>query len=480
MQQSCFYRLSPLIFFYTIFTGCAHLSSPLTDHSLEKKNKQQIFAIKNVNVIPITPGGKVLPNVTVVIRNKRIASLNEPIPAEAEIIDGSGKWLIPGLIDMHVHVPTDIHFGPKIPTQGATIFFDTQDNMTPYIANGVTTIFELSAKAEHFGQRNDIAKGDVIGPRMALGVLINGGDGSGRVVNTASDGRQAVRSAKAEGYEFIKVYSGLNVETYKAIIAEANKQGLKTIGHIPDAFRGKLKQAFVPHFGMVAHAEEFSKHTNEFSNRDAQRFAQLMKENGTWLSPTLTTMEWILSQARSLNELRASPVLQYVHPLLQSKWLTANNYNRNTTPERVAYLEQLVNFHVRLVRACKAAGVPIVVGTDTGTSGVVAGFAVHDEIELLVAAGMTPEEAITSATRLPASWLGIDSQVGTVEVGKRADLILLDANPLSDVKNTRKISGVFVNGQWLHQPTIDVMLSDLSKRNNAAKEDYDWKKIIGQ
>lgn len=428
----------------------------------------------------MTSGGNILSNVTVIIKNERIASLNGSIPAEAETIDGSGKWLIPGLIDMHVHVPTNVHFGPKLPTQGATIFFTTQDVMTPYIANGVTTIFELTAKAEHFGQRNDITRGAVIGPRMALAALINGGDGSGRVVNTASDGHQAVRSAKAEGYEFIKVYSGLNVEAYKAIIDEANKQGLKTIGHIPNAFRGKLEQAFVPHFGMVAHAEEFSKHTNEFSDQDAQRFAQLMKENGTWLSPTLTAMEWISSQARSLDELRASPVLQYVHPLLQSKWLTANNYNKNTTLERVAYFEQLVNFHVRLVRACRAAGVSIVLGTDTGVSGVVAGFAVHDEIELLVAAGMTPEEAIISATRLPATWLGINSEVGTVEVGKRADLILLDANPLSDVKNTRKISGVFVNGRWLNRPTIDAMLSDLSKRNNAAKEDYDWKKTIGQ
>ena len=123
-----------------------------------------------------------------------------------------------------------------------------------------------------------------------------------------SDGRQTVRIIKAEGYEFIKVYSGLNIETYKAIVDEANKQGLKIIGHIPNAFRGKLKEAFVPHFGMVAHAEEFSKQTDEFSDQDAKRFAQLAKENGTWLTPTLTTMVWIASQARSLDELQHYPV----------------------------------------------------------------------------------------------------------------------------------------------------------------------------
>jgi imidazolonepropionase-like amidohydrolase len=138
----------------------------------------------------------------------------------------------------------------------------------------------------------------------------------------------------------------------------------------------------------------------------------------------------------------------------------------------------MVKFHILLVKACQAAGVPMVVGTDAGTSGVIQGFAVHDEIELLVAAGLTPEEVLTSATRLPATWLGIDSQVGTVEVGKRADLILLDANPLSDIKNTRKISGVFINGNWLNQAIISATLLDLSKRNTAAKGDFDWNKLM--
>ena len=350
--------------------------------------------------------------------------------------------------------------------------------MTLHISNGVTTIFDLNSRAEHFGQRNEIAKGSVIGSRMALAALLEGGKGRGRRVNTAEDGRQAVRSAKAEGYEFIKTYSELNVETFQAIVDEANKQGLKTIGHIPVAFQGKLKEAFVPHFGMVAHAEELTKHAKDFSEQEAQRFAQLMKDNGTWLCPTLTTMVWIASQVRSLDELRASKTLQYMHPLLQSKWLTANRYNKMSNPENIAHFEKLVKFNTLLVKACKTAGVPIVLGTDASTSGVVEGFAVHDEIELLFAAGMTPEEVLISATRLSATWLGIESEVGTVEVGKLADLILLDANPLSDVKNTRKISGVFVNGHWLDKVKINAQLLDLSKRNTAAKGDWDWKKTI--
>ena len=295
-------------------------------------------------------------------------------------------------------------------------------------------------------------------------------------VNNASDGRQAVRSAKAEGYEFIKVYSDLNVETFIAIVDEANKQRLKVIGHIPNAFKGRLKDAFIPNFGMVAHAEEFAKQSKDFSDQDAKDFAELAKANGTWLCPTLTTMVWIASQARSLDELRELQSLQYMHPILQDKWLTANKYNQKNCQESVAYFDQTVDFNSRLVIAFKMAGVPIVAGTDALTSGVVPGFSLLDEIELLVEAGLTPEEAISSATRLPSIWLGIDSEVGTIEVGKYADLLLLDANPLDDIKNIRKISDVFVNGRWLNRSTIDAMLSDLSMRNTSNKGKYEWKK----
>lgn len=474
MRYKYLYRHFILLFLALTIGGCTSVALP---KDTRKKDRQQtLFAIKNVTVIPMTAGGATLPNATVIIENGKIVALNGPVPDHARIIDGKGKWLIPGLIDMHVHMPTNSSFQPFYPTRGATLFLDTQDIMTPFVANGVTTLFELTGRMDHFSQRNEIGKGDVIGPRMALAALINGGEGSGRIANTPSDGRQAVRDSKAEGYGFIKVYSGLTVETFQAIVDEAQKQGLKVVGHIPNAFKGRLKEAFVPHFGMVAHAEEFSKQSEEFSDADAKRFAQLAKDNGTWLTPTLTTMVWITSQARSLDALKNSPNLHYVHPLFQSKWLQSNNYYKGEDPERVAYLEKMIDFHARLVKAFKAAGVPIVAGTDTGVSGVVAGFSLHDEIELLVGAGLTPEEALTSATRLPAAWLGIDNEIGTVEAGKYADLILLNTNPLTDIKNARDIAGVFVNGRWVDAATIKTMLSDLSNRNTASKEQYDWKK----
>ncbi|GAB4030017.1 amidohydrolase family protein [Spirosoma gilvum] len=452
----------------------------ITVDLLAQTARTKSILINDVNVIPMTAPNTVIYHARVVITNNQIESINGAVVKDALVIDGKGKWLIPGLIDMHVHPPADFSFKPGLPTQPPSFTFNTQHLMTPYVANGVTTIFNLNASMGSFLQRNEVEKGYVVGPRMALAALINGGSGSGRMANTAEDGRQAVRDAKNEGYEFIKLYSQLSTEAFSAIVDEAHKLGLKTVGHIPDAFQGKFEQAFIPHFGMVAHAEEFSKQAKDFSEEEARRFAQLSKANGTWLSPTLTTIVRIADQARSLDGLKNLPTLPFVHPLLQSKWLTANNYNRNTSPERVAYFNKLIKFHGLLVRAFKEAGVPMVVGTDAGVSGVVWGFSLHDELELLVKAGLTSEEVLASATRLPATWLGLESEVGTIEAGKLADLVLLDANPLENIANTRKIAGVFVNGRWLAKNKLRAMLSELSNWNKAHKDLFDWKKTMGK
>jgi imidazolonepropionase-like amidohydrolase len=456
------------------------LLTSLDGYSQKQPTKQAIFAIKNVNVITMASSNAVLENATVVISNNLIQSINGIIPKNTTIIDGKGKWLIPGLIDGHVHLATDAYFGQKLPTQIPDLAFNTQDIMTPIIANGVTTVLDLDSKMETFGQKKAIEKSYILGPRIALAALINGGNGQGRIANTADEGRIMVRNAKAEGYDFIKVYSKLNIETYNAIVDEAYKQGLKTIGHIPNAFQGKLEQAFIPNFGMVAHAEEFSKNSDSFSLQDAAKFAKLSKDNGTWLSPTLITMVWIANQTHSIDSIKNSPTLKYVHPLLQSKWLTANNYVKNASPANATYFDNMVKFHFQLVKEFKNAGVPIVAGTDAGVSGVVVGFSLHDELELLVQAGLTTQEALNSATLLSAQWLGIDKQIGSIETGKFADLVLLDQNPLTDINNTRKIAGVFVNGNWLDKTKLNAMLADLAKRNTADKDKFDWKTMMNK
>ncbi|BDD05493.1 amidohydrolase [Aureibacter tunicatorum] len=422
----------------------------------------------------MTEDNKVIENSTVVIKGNKIHSINESTPKNSTIIDGKGKWLIPGLIDMHVHNLSNGSFSKGYPTRGATLSFNTQNLMTPYIASGVTTVFELSGRLGHFSQRDKIASGDIIGPRIAIAAVIDG-EGNEIVARSPLEGRQSVRNAKGMGYRFIKVYTWLNEATYKAIIDEAEKQNMKVVGHIPSAFEGKqAEEFFVPHFGLIAHAEELSKQTDDYSYETAQNFARLAKENNTWLIPNLTNLVSIRKQAESLESIETLPSLKYAHPLMQDKWLTSNGYY-GASDESIEYYQRQVDFHKLIVKAFKEADVPMLAGTDAGISGVVWGFSLHDELELLVDAGLTNEEALATATRLGAEWLEIDDKIGTIETGKFADLVLLNENPLENISNTTEISAVFVNGQWLNKNKINNMLAELEAWNEANKENFKWK-----
>ena len=435
------------------------------------------LALEHVTVLPMTPDGGALRDVTVVVRDGRIASIGPAAQAGSlrgvKRSDASGKWLIPGLTDMHAHVENDRMLrlflqNPKFPDGTLR----TEDILTPYVINGVVQVVSLQAMSESIGQRVEVNAGRVLGPHLVLAAMIDGAPpiwpvGMTRVAATPEDGRQAVRDAAAEGYDLIKVYSRLDLDTFTAIVAEARRLKMRVVGHIPERDKGHTDKFFQPGFDMVAHAEEFAQQTHPPSVAAIPQYVEMAKRNGTWLTATLTLDDRLLEETQHPETLQSRPELRVLMPAFRDVVVNHNPYVAQASPERVRYLEQIVAFNRELVRAFAAAGVPVVAGTDAPVPGVVPGFALHDELEALVAAGLSNRQALESATRLPCEWLGVSAECGTVEVAKRADLLLLDADPLLAVGNTRRISAVILGGRYLSRAMLDRRLADLEARYSA-------------
>ncbi len=432
------------------------------------------LAIEHVTVLLMTVDGAVLHDQTVTLRDGRIAGIKASTGAKMGLgvkrVDGTGKYLMPSLTDAHVHLENDRILrmflqNPNIPT--GTI--RTEDIFLPYVANGVLQVFDLSATSETVGQRDEVDSGRGVGPHIAMAAMIDGPDplwpvGMTRVAATPSDGRQAVRDASAEGYEIIKVYSKLDLPTFTAIVDEARKLHLPVVGHIPQRGKGITEQFFQPGFGMVAHAEEFAQQTDIPAEADIPHYVEMMKRNGAWLTGTLSLDERLLEETSHPDSLKARPELRFLTPLVYVMVTEHNPYVARANAKYVEYLRAIVAFNRKLVQAFAAAGIPVLAGTDTPVPGMVAGFALHDELEAMARYGLSNRQVLEGATRLPAEWLGVAGDRGVVAVGKRADLLLLDADPMADVANTRKIAAVVVGGRFLSHSELNQEMKALDER----------------
>jgi imidazolonepropionase-like amidohydrolase len=438
------------------------------------------LAIEHVAVVPMTTEGRTSEDMTVIVRDGRIATITPAgkalLPADAERIDGHGKWLMPALVDMHTHLENDrllrlyMHL-PGIPADTVR----TQDILTPYLANGVLQVFDLSAMPETVGQNAEVESGRAFGPHIAMAAMIDGEppilpEGITRVAATPEAGRQAVRDAADDGYAFIKAYGHLDLATFTAIVDEARSRKMRVIGHIPQRVKGITEKFFQPGYDMVAHAEEFAEQTAEPSEADIPRYVAMARRNGTWLVATLSLDERILQQVKGADSLKDRSELRFLNPLLQMVVLKHNPYVAASSPQMIAHMQRVVDFNRKLVRAFTKAGIPVLSGTDSPVPGVVPGFSLHDELEAMAKAGMTQEQVLAGATRLPAQWLGISDDRGTATVGKRADLLLLDGDPLRDVANTRRIAAVIDNGRYLPRSDLDRRMRELDARYTALRE----------
>jgi len=464
---------------------CGWLILPLLICSLAAQTSsgapQNLVAIRHVTVIDAT-GAPARPDMTVTIIGDRIASIAKnskaALPEGTQVIDAAGKFLIPGLWDMHVH-PTG------------------KDYLLLFIANGVTGIRIMWGSPNYFEWRKEIESGQLLGPRMWVASPIIDGPKSywtGSVsVSSEQQARQAVDTSKRYGADFVKVYQFLPREEYFAIADEAKKQGISFVGHVPLSVSAQEassagQKSFEHLVGVLPacstrdedllHAQQadltedlasdrpkfWGQHVKEaremmldtYSPEKAAALFAVLKSNGTWQCPTLTLLHMFAygDDPAVRNDVR----LKYLPTRVTGDWDPAA-VDGKQTPEDFAFRKKEFRRDLEVVGAMQRAGVGILAGTDTPNPYCFPGFGLHDELGYLVQAGLTPMQALQAATLNPARFLGRERDLGTVETGKIADMVLLEANPLDNIGNTRKIAAVIYGGKVFDRSALDGMLA---------------------
>ena len=415
------------------------------------------FAFVHATVIDGT-GAAPKPNQTVVVSGGRIAAIGDSadvsIPSDARSIDATGQFLIPGLWDLHVHTR-----------------YEGIDHLRLLLVNGITTARDMAGPWSHLSEikrwQDEIARGERIGPRLlAAGPLLDG-PGSpwshAAVVANPEEGRSVVRRLRAEGADFVKVYGRLSRESFFAIADEAKSVGLPFVGHVPRALSvteaSNAGQRSVAHLtGMLLRCPDGEEELL-LNPSKLEELALLLRRNGTSVVPTLSNARRGLGWARQHQDVMEADRLRYVPEAYRRSWMRA----QAPSVECAA-----ISFEksVELVGLLHAHGVSILAGTDVVKPFFVPGFSLHDELSLLVGAGLSEIEAIQAATRNAARFAGMDD-VGTIERDMVADLLVLDADPLENIDNTRTIAAVVSAGRLIERSRLQEILSEI--RDSAAK-----------
>ena len=378
------------------------------------------IAITGGTVIDITGKRSPQRNSTVVITDGRISAVGPSrrvaVPANATVVDASGKTLIPGLWDMHAHFE-QVEWGPI------------------YLASGVTTVRDVGNEFDYItAVRDAVASGKGIGPRMLLAGIVDG-DGPNAMgairANNADEARAVVRRYHDAGFQQIKIYSSITLPVMRAICEEAHRLGMTVTGHVPDGINAF--EAIDAGMDQINHAEYIA----NVAYPDPAKIVAAMKAHKTLLDPTLALYELL---ARPFNQ----PIESFEPGISHVARELATPLNGFGSPADAApFRHRRFEEDEKIVGILHKAGVPIVAGTDQS----VPGFSLHREIELYVKAGFTPLEALQSATIVPARAMKHDGDSGSIDVGKRGDVVILDASPLEEIENTRKIYRVITNGR---------------------------------
>lgn len=451
-------------------------------------SKAQVSAITNVNIIDVE-SGNIAEGQTVVVTDDRITAIGSTggteVPRGAQTVDGSGKYLIPGLWDMHVHLD-DPEMWPYHLERDKK-----EAHLRMLVAFGVTGVRDMGGGFDQVLKwKESVASGAILGPSIiAAGPIVDGDPplwiGSA-AAGTPEEGREIVQSLSRRGADFIKAYSVLDRDVFFAIVDESNRLGLPVAGHLPirvspieaaNAGMSSIEHAIGLTYECTSERQRFRRSMNAGqgmsgypwglylgsdqrvqSTFDLQHCTDMIEafaSNQTWQVPTLRTLWGLSSRAFDDNpDLRILVDETHVR-----NWLE----NRTPDPQLADIRATTLDQNLKLVNAMHEAGVGILAGTDMAALPYTyPGFSLHKELELFVEAGMSPLSALQTATLNPAVFLRQEDAVGRVKTGLIADLVLLDGNPLTNISNTQRISGVWKSGRMILRPELDTILEEVA------------------
>ena len=418
-----------------------------------------IVAFLNVNVIPMSDE-RIIEQQTVIVRDgiiDRIGHVDEvPVPEGARVIDGTDRYLIPGLAEMHAHVP---------PAGSG----DLERDFALFVVNGVTTVRGMLGHPSHLDLRTALLEGEVFGPRL----ITSGPSLNGRSVSGAADGARQVREQHSAGYDFIKIHPGLDDGEFAAIAAAANELGMPFAGHVPvavglekalasgmasiDHLDGYMAALMPPHYDASGGYGGFFDVllAGDVEEDRIPQLAAATAAAGTWTVPTETLVEQLID-AEPASELRTRVEMRYVPAATVDRWVQAKERQQQERGFSEEVAAKAIRIRRALIRELHDAGAGILLGSDAPQVFNVPGFSVHRELELMVAAGLTPFEALRAGTVNAARFLGLPT--GVIETGREADLVVLDSNPLVDISSTRRVHGVMLRGNWYSAADREALL----------------------
>jgi imidazolonepropionase-like amidohydrolase len=436
--------------FVLVASVCCLLQPPV-----QAQQEPADYAFTDVTLIPMDRE-RAVAHQTVVIHKSRIVKIANSnkvnLTPEVVQIDGRGMYLIPGLSDMHVHV-------------------HSPEDLALFVAQGVTTIRNMRGSQTHLAYRRLIAEEKIVGPTLyTCGAILDGAPPTGEsvtVVETEEQARQIVAEQKHAGYDCIKVYTRLSRHVYKAIMNEAKVQGIAVAGHVPTEVG--LDLALALHQNSIEHLTGYMGAIHDGSGETIHG-SKIVKESDipivakdtasseVWNCPTLVVQQ----NYASANEVQTAselPELQYVPPIRLAIWDPARERRFEGTDFQA--IKRGISVLKKMVYSLHEQGAGLLLGTDAPSRFVVPGFSVHRELRNLVESGLTPYQALITSTRNPSIFLKAENQFGTISEGKRADLVLLKADPLKDISNTQKIAGVMIRGKWLPEAKLNSLMTEI-------------------